>query len=136
MKEKESLQGAIYGDALAPKSDEWMRQRLLDGAAMALSMLTSPPPGATVTVTRYEDFVGSEAHRAAVAQSLDWPLDGDPRGSLEAIGRGFEIERHGGSVGKSSVERRRQPGDPALASFAETVVSEAADYQRAFGYDR
>ncbi len=136
MKEKESLQGPIYGDALAPKSDEWMRQRLLDGAAMALSMLASPPPGATVTVARYEDFVDSEAHRAAVAQSLDWPMDGDPRGSLEAIGRAFEIERHGGAIGRSSVDRRRKPADPTLAEFAETVASAAAEYQRAFGYDR
>jgi hypothetical protein len=136
MKEKESLQGPIYGDALAPKSDDWMRQRLLDGAAMALGMLNSPPPGATVTVARYEDFVDSQAHRADVAQRLGWPMDGDPRGSLESIGRGFEIERHGGAVGRSSVDRRRQPADPIIARFAETVVSAAADYQRAFGYDR
>jgi hypothetical protein len=135
MKEKEALQGPIYGDALAPKSDEWMRQRLLDGAAMALGMLTSPPPGATVTVARYEDFVDSETHRAQVAQRLDWPMDGDPRGSLASIGRGFEIERHGGVVGRSSVDRRRQPADSAIANFAETVVSAAADFQQAFGYD-
>ena len=43
MKEKESLQGPIYGDALAPKSDEWMRQRLLDGAAMALGACWPAP---------------------------------------------------------------------------------------------
>lgn len=133
MKEKESLHGPVHGEALAPKSDDWMRQRLLDGAGAVLRLLASPPPGATVTVARYEDFVASEAHRAEVARSLDWPMNGDPRGSLDAIGRAFEIERHGGVVGTSSIGRR-QTADSAIAEFVERVTADAAEYQRTFGY--
>jgi hypothetical protein len=134
MKEKESLQGPIYREALTPKSDEWLRMRLLEGAAASVRMLVSPPPRSVVTVARYEDIVSSPEHRAVVERALDWPLDGNPAGSLEAQGRAFEIERHGGRVAATSIDRRREESEPTLIEFADSVVRQASEYQRMFGY--
>ena len=79
VRQKETLQGTIAGQAMVPKSDEWLQRRLLDGAEAALRLASEPPPGSQVTVVRYEDFVASADARTSLARTLDWPLEGIPR---------------------------------------------------------
>jgi hypothetical protein len=135
-RQKEDLQGHVAGASLARKTDEWLRQRLLDGAAAALRLLTDSPSHSQVTVVRYEDFVASHEARTALADRLDWPLEGDPSSSLDFFGRAFEVERHRGRVGTSSLYRWREEADPVVRAFADEVASAAAGYQRAFGYSQ
>jgi hypothetical protein len=133
-RQKEDLQGCVAGTTLARKTDDWLRQRLLDGAAAALRLLTDYPSQSQVTVVRYEDFVASPEARTALSHGLDWPLEGDPSSTLDFFGRTFEVERHGGHVGTSSLHRWQEETDPVLRAFADEVASGAAGYQRAFGY--
>jgi hypothetical protein len=135
VRQKETLQGTIAGQALVPKTDEWLQRRLLDGAEAALRLVNEPPPGSQVTVVRYEDFVASADARAALAQTLDWPLEGDPSLTLDLFGRSYEVERHGSNIGTSSVSRWRDDArEPELRTFADQVALESSDYQRQFGY--
>jgi len=134
VRQKETLQGTIGGQAPVPKTDEWLRERLRDGANAALQLLAAPPPGSRITVVRYEDFVASSDIRATLAKTLDWPLDGNPGSTLDFFGRGFEVERHGNQIGTSSVTRWRDESEPAMRTFADQLAFEVADYQRQFGY--
>lgn len=134
VRQKEDLQGTIAGQAMVPKTDEWLQQRLLDGAGAALRLVTTPPAESQVTVVRYEDFVASADARASLARTLDWPLEGDPSSTLDLFGRSYEVERHGSSIGTSSVSRWREESEPELRTFADEVAHHGADYQRQFGY--
>jgi hypothetical protein len=134
VRQKEDLQGTIAGQALVPKSDEWLQRRLLDGAEAALRLANEPPQGSKVTVVRYEDFVASADARASLARTLDWPLDGDPSSTLDLFGRSYEVQRHGNNVGMSSVSRWRRETEPEMLAFAEGLAADAARYQAAFGY--
>lgn len=134
VRQKEDLQGTIAGQAIVPKTDEWLQQRLLDGAEAALRLVKEPPPGSKVTVVRYEDFVASAEARASLARTLDWPLEGDPSSTLGLFGRSYEVERHGNNIGTSSVSRWHEETAPEMLTFADDVASEVADYQRQFGY--
>lgn len=134
VRQKEDLQGTIAGQAIVPKTDEWLQQRLLDGAEAALRLVKEPPPGSKVTVVRYEDFVASAEARASLARTLDWPLEGDPSSTLGLFGRSYEVERHGNNIGTSSVSRWREETAREMLTFADDVSSEVADYQRQFGY--
>jgi hypothetical protein len=135
VRQKETLQGTIAGQATVPKTNEWLQRRLLDGADTALRLVNEPPSGSKVTVVRYEDFVASADARASLARTLDWPLEGDPSATLDLFGRSYEVERHGRHIGTSSVSRWRDDAhEPELRAFADQVALEGADYQRQFGY--
>jgi hypothetical protein len=136
VRHKEELQGTVVGQAMVPKTDEWLQRRLTDGAEAALRLVNEPPPGSKVTVVRYEDFVASADARASLARTLDWPLDGDPSSTLDLFGRSYEVERHGGHIGTSSVSRWREETAPEMLAFADGIATEVADYQRQFGYSR
>jgi hypothetical protein len=134
MKEKETKQGPLAGQVLAPKSDDWLHRRLIDSAHTLVSLLQSHPRD-TLRVVRYEDFVSSADERESLAHWLDWPLAGDPGSNLDLFGRSYETERHPSGVGTTSAGRWRDEPSPELRAFAESVVADAVSYQRAFNYE-
>lgn len=118
----------------APGQDEtWMLNRLLD-ASRALLRVKQLHPSESVRVIRYQDFVTNPDERSAIAEWLDWPLDGDPGWCLDVYGRENEKVKHSGKIGSGSVGRGERGCSPAASAFVERVIEQAAEYQSAFGY--
>lgn len=103
-------------------------------AAAALVRLRQRLPAERLRVVRYEQLVASPAERRALADWLDWLLDGEQDRNLDLFQRAYEIDRHGGALTETSVRRHeREPSDGDRA-FADRVAGENTRYQAEFGY--
>ena len=120
-------------DNLDRFSDDWVRDYCLRESAGILSYLdVLAELRIPSRIVRYEDFIASEAERAAVADFVGWPGGGDVAANLEDFDRGFEVRRHGRSFGTQALLRATLP---AVAIAAAREIAECSPaYQKQFGY--
>ena len=113
---------------------EWTHKYICT-AASTLVKLRRSVENARLRVIRYEDFVISAAARQELEQWLQWPLDGDPGRNLDLFDRDYESERHGKSIGRSSVDRWKSESDPSKLTFANEMADCNREYQSEFCYE-
>lgn len=102
---------------------EWIFALATDAMA-SLPRVAEDPRAITIS---YERFVSDAEVRTALAETLNWPLDGDAARGLEAIGRGREVELHKGRITQKSLARDRSKATPDAIEFAERAVAHADD---------
>ena len=86
------------------------------------------------TVIRYEDFVASDSSRGSLSAVLGWQGGGATDRHMNEYDRGFEVERHGASIGRQSRERGQRVLVDDELDLAHRIEEQCSDYQQAFGY--
>lgn len=112
---------------------EWIRNYVCTSAKTIVKLKRSIEPS-RFQILRYEDFVTHAGTRQELEKWLQWPLDGDPGRNLDLFDRAYESERHGNSIGQSSVDRWTRESDPARINFADEMANCNAEYQSQFCY--
>lgn len=120
------------------QNEAWLLDRLSAGADAVMRLARELDARAWRAV-RYEDLVASEAERGAIADWLDWPLDGDPARCMDLFGREAEVTKHDGRVTTRSLG-----GDAGGAGeaewttdervFARALIDRVPGFQERFGY--
>jgi hypothetical protein len=104
---------------------------LLIHSAESVVRLHGKCPASRRLVVRYERFVADPDHRADLARTLEWRLDGDLEVGLRGEGRDSEVAR---SVDDGRERRRRGERDPARLEYAALVRASCRPYSELFGY--
>jgi hypothetical protein len=113
---------------------EWTRKYICTAASTIVKLRRSVEK-TRFRIIRYEDFVTSAKARQELEEWLQWPLDGDPGRNLDLFDRYYESERHGKSIGRSSVDRWKREFDPIKVNFANEMADCNRDYQSEFCYE-
>lgn len=116
-------------------SDEWVVDYCVRECAGMLEFRDRLQAlGVPFLVVRYEDFTRSEARRIEIADFVGWIPGRRTDSHLVEFDRGFEVERHGGTISVRPRARAERALDKAQLEAAEAIADRCVGYQSQFGY--
>jgi SAM-dependent methyltransferase len=114
-------------------TDDWLLERARDTYA-CLRQLERSIPAERLRLVHYEAFVKSEAYRQDFADWVGFSLSGDAGARMALYGQDYESERHGGTIGATSLKRHKQPTSPRQEAIVARAMAQMGNYQAHYGY--